>query len=147
MEDAVHHGAVVAAGGKALDGPGYFYAPTIVSGISEGVRLVDEEQFGPALPIMSFTDEDDAVARANASTFGLGASVWSGDLERGAAVAERLDAGSCWVNTHAALATDLPFGGHKLSGLGVENGPWGLYAYTDIQVLYRNRGVPGPGAL
>lgn len=147
VEHALAHGATAAAGGHPLDGDGLFYAPTILTGLDDGLRIVDEEQFGPALPVLPFTDVEDAVRRANATSFGLGASVWAADLDRGAEVARRLDAGSIWVNTHAALSQNTPFGGLKWSGLGVENGPWGLYAYTDIQVLHRNRGVPGPGAL
>ena len=144
VEHALAHGATAVAGGVALDGDGLFFAPTILTGADDGLRIVDEEQFGPALPVLPFTDEADAVRRANATGFGLGASVWSADLERGAALARQLDAGTTWVNTHASLSPDAPFGGLKWSGLGVENGPWGLHAYTDIQVLHRNRGVAGP---
>jgi acyl-CoA reductase-like NAD-dependent aldehyde dehydrogenase len=147
VADAISHGATAVAGGRPREGEGFFFPPTILSNVEDGVRIVDEEQFGPALPIIRFTDERDALRRANSSSFGLGASVWSGDLERGTALARELEAGSTWVNTHAALAPTLPFGGHKWSGLGVENGPWGLYGFTELQVLYSNRGVPGPGAL
>jgi acyl-CoA reductase-like NAD-dependent aldehyde dehydrogenase len=144
---ALANGAKAAAGGRPIEGDGLFFEPTILTDVDDGLRIVDEEQFGPALPVVPYTDLDEAVRRANATTFGLGASVWTADLERGAEVAGRLDAGTTWVNTHAALSQSVPFGGLKWSGLGVENGPWGLYSYTDIQVLHRNRGVPGPGAL
>ena len=147
VKHALAHGATAVAGGHPLDGDGLFFEPTILTGVDAGVCIVDEEQFGPALPVMPYHDLDEVIARANASGFGLGASVWSADLDRGAEVARELDAGSTWVNTHAALSAGTPFGGIKWSGLGVENGPWGLHAYTDIQVLHRNRGVPGPGAL
>ncbi len=145
VEDALSSGAVAAAGGRAIDGKGYFYEPTILRGTADGSRIVDEEQFGPVLPVIPYTDLDDAVDRANATTYGLGASVWSADPDRGAAVASRLQAGTTWVNTHAVLTPYAPFTGHKWSGLGVENGPWGLYGFTEIQVLHQNRGVPGPG--
>jgi acyl-CoA reductase-like NAD-dependent aldehyde dehydrogenase len=147
VEHALANGAKAAAGGRPIDGDGFFFEPTILAGVDDGLRIVDEEQFGPALPVVPYTDLDDAVRRANTTSYGLGASVWTTDLERGADVARRLDAGNTWVNTHAALSQAVPFGGIKWSGLGVENGPWGLYSYTDIQVLHRNRGVPGPGAL
>lgn len=147
VDQALSHGGKAAIGGKVIDGPGYFYEPTIVTNVDDGMPLVDEEQFGPAMPIIAYTDLDDAIARANASTYGLGASVWTSDLDRGACIGARLDAGSTWINTHAALAPNVPFGGHHWSGLGVENGPWGLYGFTDLQVLHTNRGVPGPGAL
>jgi acyl-CoA reductase-like NAD-dependent aldehyde dehydrogenase len=83
-----------------------------------------------------YRDLDEAVARANDTHYGLGASVWSADPERGGEVARRLECGTAWVNAHLALAPHQPFGGFKWSGLGVENGPWGLDAFTDIQVRY-----------
>jgi acyl-CoA reductase-like NAD-dependent aldehyde dehydrogenase len=146
VEQALSGGAKAAAGGRSIDRPGYFYEPTIISDIDDGTSLVDEEQFGPALPIIAYDDVDDAVARANKSDFGLGGSVWTADAERGREIAERLEVGTTWVNTHASLAPNVPFGGLKHSGLGVENGPWGLYAYTELQVVHTNRGVPGPAA-
>jgi len=147
VTDAVAHGATAATGGKPLDHPGFFFEPTILTGIADGVRLVDEEQFGPALPVIPYDDVDDAVVAANATSYGLGGSVWSEDIERATRIARTLDVGSSWVNTHCALGTNMPFGGHKWSGMGVENGPWGLDGFTEIQVVYTNRGVPAPGAL
>ncbi len=135
VEDAKSHGAKIVTGGKRMGGEGYFYEPTIVGGISDGVRLVDEEQFGPALPVIPYKDVDDALRRANATHFGLSGSVWSKDPERAAEVAGKLECGSAWVNQHLALGPNLPFGGAKWSGIGVENGPWGLLGFTEIQVL------------
>ncbi len=137
MSDALAGGAVAASGGRAVDGPGYFYEPTILAGLSDGTRIVDEEQFGPALPIVAYRDEADAIERANATHFGLSGSVWTGDLDRGAEVAGQLECGTAWVNAHLALAPHAPFGGAKWSGIGVENGPWGLHGFTEIQVLHR----------
>jgi acyl-CoA reductase-like NAD-dependent aldehyde dehydrogenase len=139
VDDAVRHGATVAAGGKAIDGPGFFYQPTILTDVSDGTRIVDEEQFGPALPVIAYRDVDDAVARANATHFGLGSSVWGGDLERAAAVAEQLEAGMTWVNTHTAMSLDQPFAGVKWSGIGVENGRWALESFTEMQVIHQIR--------
>jgi acyl-CoA reductase-like NAD-dependent aldehyde dehydrogenase len=139
VTDAINGGAKAVTGGKAIDGGGYFYEPTILADISDGTRIVDEEQFGPALPIISYRDLDDAVERANATHFGLSGSVWSADPERGAEVAARLECGTAWVNAHLALAPHQPFGGAKWSGIGVENGPWGLYGFTELQVLYRSK--------
>lgn len=139
VTDAIKGGATAVTGGKAIDGGGYFYEPTILADISDGTRIVDEEQFGPALPIISYRDLDDAVERANATHFGLSGSVWSADPERGADVAARLECGTAWVNAHLALAPHQPFGGAKWSGIGVENGPWGLYGFTELQVLYRSK--------
>jgi acyl-CoA reductase-like NAD-dependent aldehyde dehydrogenase len=139
VADALGSGAVAATGGRPVDGPGYFFEPTILTGVSEGTRIVDEEQFGPALPIVTYRDVDDVVARANATTFGLSGSVWSGDADRGAEVASRLECGTAWVNAHLILGPSQPFGGFKWSGVGVENGPWGLAGFTDIQVQHRSR--------
>jgi acyl-CoA reductase-like NAD-dependent aldehyde dehydrogenase len=139
VADALKGGATAAAGGKPVDGPGNFFEPTILSDISDGTRIVDEEQFGPALPIISYRDLDDALNRANATHFGLSGSVWSSDPERAASVAERLECGTAWVNTHLALSPHQPFGGAKWSGIGVENGTWGLLGFTEIQVLHRSK--------
>jgi len=139
VADAIKGGATAVTGGKPIEGGGYFYEPTILSDIADGTRIVDEEQFGPALPIISYRDLDDAVERANATHFGLSGSVWSADPERGAEVAARLECGTAWVNAHLALAPHQPFGGAKWSGIGVENGPWGLYGFTELQVLYRSK--------
>ena len=135
VEDAKKHGAKIVSGGARVGSEGYFFAPTIVGNISDGVRLVDEEQFGPALPIIAYKDVDDAVRRANATHYGLSGSVWSKDSNRGAEVAAQLECGSAWVNQHLAIAPNLPFGGAKWSGIGVENGPWGLLGFTEIQVV------------
>jgi acyl-CoA reductase-like NAD-dependent aldehyde dehydrogenase len=135
VEDAKKHGAKIVTGGKRIGNEGYFYAPTIVSEISDGVRLVDEEQFGPALPVMPYKDVDEAVRRANSTTYGLSGSVWGTDSDQAAEVAKQLECGSAWVNQHLAIAPNLPFGGAKWSGIGVENGPWGLLGFTEIQVV------------
>jgi acyl-CoA reductase-like NAD-dependent aldehyde dehydrogenase len=140
VDDAVRGGARAVAGGSAREGGGYFFEPTILADVSDGTRIVDEEQFGPALPVIAYRDLDDAVERANATHFGLSGSVWSGDPDRGAEVAARLECGTAWSNTHLVLQPHQPFGGAKWSGLGVENGPWGLLAFTELQVLYRARG-------
>jgi acyl-CoA reductase-like NAD-dependent aldehyde dehydrogenase len=134
---ATSSGAQAVAGGTALDGPGYFFPPTVLVGATEGMRVVDEEQFGPVLPVLAYRSLDEAVERANATQFGLCGSVWSSDTERATAVAERLDCGTAFVNEHLALAPEIPFGGFKQSGLGVENGPWGLDEFTQFQVVRR----------
>lgn len=136
VADAIGQGARATAGGAPLNTAGYFFAPTILDKISDGIRVVDEEQFGPVLPIASFRDEADAVARANHGEYGLTASVWSGDPERAVALAGTIDAGQVSINMHAAgVLPSLPFGGHKHSGIGVENGLWGLQEFTDTQVI------------
>lgn len=139
VADALASGGKAVTGGAPAEGDGYFYTPTIMAGLTDGSRLVDEEQFGPALPVVAYDDLDDAIERANATHFGLSGSVWGGDLQQAAAVAARLECGTAWVNTHLALAPYQPFGGAKWSGIGVENGPWGLHAFTELQVLHQAR--------
>lgn len=106
---------------------------TIGGGNSRSV--VKEEVFGPGLTITPYGDEDDALGCANDSEYGLGGSVWSSNAERAATVAARLDSGGAWVNQHPAMGPNIPFGGVKGSGIGVELGRLGLEEYTSIQVL------------
>ncbi|RHW23809.1 aldehyde dehydrogenase family protein [Nocardioides immobilis] len=136
VEDALHKGAHAAAGGTRHDGEGYFYRPTILSNLDDGVRIVDEEQFGPALPVMSYKTLDEALARANDSKYGLGGSVWTSDLERGEAVADRIEAGTVWVNNHAQTLPHQPFAGAKWSGIGVENSRLGMLEFTQVQAVH-----------
>ncbi|HVZ68886.1 MAG TPA: aldehyde dehydrogenase family protein [Rhizomicrobium sp.] len=133
IADAAKHGKVM--GGGPVPEKGYFIRPTIVRDISDGTRLVDEEQFGPVLPVIKYSDPEDALARANASPYGLGGSIWSADIERAHALAERMDAGTVWINKHLDLAPNIPFGGAKQSGLGTELGEEGLAEFTQLQVI------------
>lgn len=96
---------------------------------------MQEEQFGPALPIISYDSVDEAVARANGTRFGLGGSVWTSDVEIGTAVARRIQSGSVWVNRHGLVLPDIPFGGVKLSGLGRANGNVGFDSYAELQTV------------
>lgn len=136
LADARARGGRFLAGGRLPDRPGYFVEPTIVTELPEDAALVQEEPFGPVLPVLRFGDVEDAVRRANATRFGLGASVWSRDIESAAALAARLDAGVAWVNAHMALDACAPFGGVKESGLGREYGEQGLAEYTNAVALY-----------
>lgn len=132
VADAKTRGRVLIGGEP---GEGLFFPPTIIADLEDGVALVDEEQFGPALPIIRYRDIDDAIARANDSPWGLGGSIWSKDIQKARGLALRLETGSAWVNKHVAIQPDAPFGGVKGSGLGTEFGEEGLQEYTDIQVL------------
>jgi acyl-CoA reductase-like NAD-dependent aldehyde dehydrogenase len=135
VDDAKRSGAKMVTGGNPLSGRGYFFPPTIVTDISEGVRLVDEEQFGPALPVMPFTDVDQALEMANATNYGLGGSVWTKDIELGQQLATYLDCGTAWVNQHGSVGMYAPFGGVKWSGYGYEFGNWGLDEYFQYQII------------
>lgn len=129
--------AKIHCGGKKMEeGKGYFIEPTIVSGVKEGARIVDEEQFGPVLPVIKYSDEADALKRANASDYGLGGSVWSPNVSKAAEVAAQLEAGTVWVNTHTDL-TGGPFGGFKQSGMGREMGKVAdLDSYSEKQTVF-----------
>lgn len=134
LEDA-HASGTVLAGGKAVEGDGYFIEPTIVRDIPDSARLVREEQFGPILPVLSYENIDDAIARANDSEFGLGGTIWTNDIDRGIEVAMKIDTGTVWINKHLDLPFDVPFGGSKQSGIGREQGEEGLEAYTQPHIV------------
>ena len=134
LDDAKKTGKVI-AGGTVPDQAGYFIKPTIVRDITDGARLVDEEQFGPVLPVIKYSDPEEAVARANASPYGLGGSIWSTDLDRAYKLAEKMESGSVWVNKHAELAPNIPFGGSKMSGIGTELGEEGLAEFTQLKII------------
>lgn len=135
LEDTRKSGARILAGGELPDRPGYFVPPTIAADAKDDSRLVREEQFGPILPVMKFTDVEDAIRRANDTTYGLCGSVWTNDLERGAAIAGRLEVGTAWVNQHRATLPTVPFGGAKQSGIGRQYSILGLKSYLEPQVI------------
>jgi len=137
--DARSKGARVIEGPAVPDAPGFFHPPTIVASAAPGMRLVDEEQFGPALPIITYRDLETAVRAAGEGPFGLGASIWTSDPGRAAAIADRLDVGTVWVGHHGEAVPDAPFGGARDSGLGYENGLPGLEAYTQLQTRNERR--------
>ncbi|MCH6471573.1 aldehyde dehydrogenase family protein [Sinomonas terrae] len=138
VDDARTRGARIVAGGEPAPDLGpLFYRATVVADIEDGARLVDEEQFGPAIPVIKYTDVDDAIRRANASEQGLGASVWSDDADAAVAVAKLLQAGTVWINQHGTLNPQVPFGGTKQSGYGQEFGVAGLKAVAAPKVITR----------
>jgi acyl-CoA reductase-like NAD-dependent aldehyde dehydrogenase len=135
VDDARAQGARVVLGGQKTAGPGYFYPLTVLADVSDDMRVVKEEQFGPVIPIVRYDTVDEAIARANSLEVGLGGSVWGDDPNAAAALATRLECGTAWVNQHGALHPMAPFGGVKCSGIGVEFNVDGLKEYTTIQVL------------
>ncbi len=138
VKGAIDKGGKVLLGGEAKrNGPGYFFPLTLIANVDHGVPLVDEEQFGPVLPIIRYSDVDEVIARANDNPNGLGGSVWSKDIKAAKKVAKRLECGTVWINKHGAIQPNAPFGGIKGSGIGVEFGKEGLEEYTDIQVIIR----------
>ncbi|MNN15743.1 Phenylacetaldehyde dehydrogenase [compost metagenome] len=135
LDDAKSEGATVYEGYEPSEKNGYFMPLTIVTGIKDGCRLVDEEQFGPVLPIISYSNLDDVIKAANKLAVGLGASVWSSNIQRAQAVAIQLEAGTVWINKHGAVHPLVPFGGLKKSGMGVEFGVEGLKAVCQTRVI------------
>jgi len=134
LEDARQNGKIVAGGG-VLEREGYFVQPTIVRDIPDNARLVREEQFGPVLPVLRYSDIDEVIARANDTEFGLGGSVWSSDRDRAFGVATRINAGTVWVNKHLDLGPDTPYAGAKQSGIGTELGREGLEEFTQATII------------
>jgi succinate-semialdehyde dehydrogenase/glutarate-semialdehyde dehydrogenase len=126
VQDAVERGATVLIGGRRPEGEQYdkgnFYLPTVLADVESGSRVLTEEVFGPAIPVVRVKDLDEAIARANDSIFGLGSSIWTRDLDRATYAAERLEAGYTWINSVTKIYDELPFGGFKQSGVGQEHG-------------------------
>ncbi|KAI1180138.1 aldehyde dehydrogenase [Nemania sp. FL0916] len=123
--------------GQSAEGKkGYFIRPIVINNPPDDSRVVVEEPFGPILPVMKWSDEDDVVRRANDTTYGLGASVWGKDLKRASRIASRLEAGNIWINTHAELQATTAFACHKKSGFGSELGVQGLAGWCNVQAMY-----------
>ncbi|TPI56041.1 aldehyde dehydrogenase family protein [Mesorhizobium sp. B3-1-3] len=135
VDDARANGGRILTGGAPMDRPGYFYPITLVADVTDGMRIVEEEQFGPTLPIIRYSDVDEVIERANRNPAGLGGSVWSSDPEKAKHYALKLECGSVWINKHGAIQPNAPFGGVKNSGIGVEFGAEGLKEFTTIQTV------------
>jgi len=139
VEDARKNGARILCGGEQVAMKGYYYPPTIIADVNDGMRIVDEEQFGPVLPVIRYSNVEDAIRLANDCESGLGGSVWSADVEEATKVATQLECGTAWINGHAEVLPHAPFGGCKMSGFGVEFGVEGLLEYTSPQLLNINK--------
>jgi len=139
IEGARAEGATVALGGTKVTGKGFtegfWVAPTIITGVRPDMRIAREEVFGPVLSVIAYDTDDEAVAVANDSDYGLAASIWSSDNARALAMAERIQSGSVWINDAHGINCRLPFGGYKQSGLGRELGPQALDAYTEVKTV------------
>ena len=133
VRDAVARGAVVRTGGTPIDGPGSFYTPTVITDIQPGSEILREEIFGPVLAIIPFDTEDDAVALANDTEYGLVSYVFTENLARGQRMIERLETGMMGLNIGVVSNAAAPFGGWKHSGLGREGGPEGIHEYLQTK--------------
>ena len=142
VEDSVSDGAEVLTGGFDWDGPGSFVRPLVLAGVTPDMRVFREETFGPAAAVIRVADEEAAIEVANDSQFGLGASVFSRDLERAKRVADRIEAGMVFVNAIVISDPRLPFGGVKRSGFGRELGEWGIREFVDVKSVAVVPGAP-----
>ncbi len=142
IQDAKDKGYQFLVGGETADVPGYFIPVTILDNPPEDSRIVQEEQFGPVLPLLKFDDVEDAVRRANATDYGLGGSVWGHDEDKALEIAQRIASGTVWVNETQHLSPMAAFGGMKQSGVGVEGGVEGLLEYTNAQTIVRKKRAP-----
>ncbi|MFJ8106055.1 aminobutyraldehyde dehydrogenase [Streptomyces sp. NPDC096132] len=140
LERAKKEGVRVATGGGALDGPGYFVAPTVLVDVPEGAEVAREEIFGPVISVETFADEEEAVRRANDVPLGLSASVWTENARRTHDIAARLDFGTVWVNSHLVLAGEVPWGGFKGSGYGRDLSLYALDDYSRTKHVMHNHG-------
>jgi len=136
IDDAEATGLTLLRGSAVPEGPGYFLPLTLVDNPPEDSAVVREEAFGPVLPLLRFSDIEEVIARANDSEYGLAGSVWSRSVERALDVAQRLNAGSVWINQNRQVAAHVPFSGFKQSGFGVENGREGLLEFTQTKAIY-----------
>jgi succinate-semialdehyde dehydrogenase/glutarate-semialdehyde dehydrogenase len=138
VEDARERGAKVLVGGSRIDGAGYFYEPTVLGGVPDDARLLDEEIFGPVAPVRAFDSEDDAIDAANATEYGLVAYVYTQDINRAFRVIERLETGMVGLNQGMVSNAGAPFGGVKASGYGREGGPEGIQEYLETKYVAMN---------
>jgi acyl-CoA reductase-like NAD-dependent aldehyde dehydrogenase len=137
---ALEEGGTIACGGRRPTGDtfdrGTFYEPTVITGLSNGARVCQEEIFGPVLVVLPFDDEADAIAQANDTAFGLACGIWTGDYKRAWRVGTAIQAGTLWINTYKQLSIATPFAGTKDSGIGVEKGREGIRSYQYEQSVY-----------
>ena len=126
-------------GGRVTEGAlskGFFVSPTVFAGVQDNMRIAQEEIFGPVISAIAFKDMDELVKRANDTTFGLGSGLWTRDVSKAHAVAERLRAGSVWVNCYQAMDPAVPFGGYKMSGYGRESGKQHVEEYLNVKAVW-----------
>jgi aldehyde dehydrogenase (NAD+) len=133
-------GAKLVTGGKRVTelGDGFFVTPTVFANVNNKMRIAQEEIFGPVVSVIPFKDEDEAVAIANDTIYGLTGALWSQNLGRAHRVAAQIEAGTVWVNTYRYLRWSVPYGGFKISGIGRENGPESLEGYLETKAVYMN---------
>jgi acyl-CoA reductase-like NAD-dependent aldehyde dehydrogenase len=136
IDRGIAEGARLVCGGRALDRPGYYLQPTVFAEVTDTMTIAREEIFGPVMAVLDFATEDEVMARANATEFGLAAGVFTRDLTRAHRVAAGFEAGTCYINTYNLAPVEAPFGGTKLSGVGRENSKHAIDAYSTMKTVY-----------
>ncbi len=136
VDESVRQGARILSGGRRTTGRGYFFEPTVLAGVRDGMPVLAEETFGPVAAVRRVRDAEEAIAIANESDYGLGGSLWTGDVAAGVALARRIESGAVFVNGMVASDPRLPFGGVKRSGWGRELGPFGIREFTNVQTIW-----------
>jgi len=136
IADALTQGGQIITTAQHVPEQGYFIAPTLITNVGNGIALVDEEQFGPVLPIVKFSDVNEVIEQTNQSEFGLGGSVWTQDIAKAEAIASQMETGTVWINSHSDLSPAAAFGGWKTSGLGFSFGLDGLLLFTHKQAIH-----------
>jgi len=139
IEDAKQKGAKILLGGKKIEGKGYFYEPTVLTNVNNEMKIMTEETFGPAIPIQAVESEEEAIKSANALPYGLTASVWTKNIEKGERISRELEAGSVGINQTAASIDEAPWGGVKQSGLGRTLSKYGIREFTEMKVVMVNK--------
>ena len=139
IDKGVAEGATLLTGGNSIqpDGlAGFFIQPTVFTDCNDDMTIIKEEIFGPVMSVLTFTDEDEVIARANNTDLGLAAGVFTQDISRAHRVIHQIEAGICWINAYGASPAEMPVGGYKQSGLGRENGMVTLNQYTQLKAVY-----------
>ena len=136
VNESVRMGARTVVGGKRIAGDGYYFEPTVLVNVRPGMPAYQEETFGPVAAVIRVKDAEDALRVANDTDFGLGSNIWTGDVERGKKLAERVEAGLVFINGMVASDARLPFGGVKRSGYGRELSEYGIKEFTNIQTVW-----------
>lgn len=140
LEDIRKEGHTIAVGGNALEGPGYFIEPTVVTDVAAGAPITSNEIFGPVVSVEIFSTDEEAITRANETVYGLAASVWTTNSSRSLSVPRRLDFGTVWVNSHLVIANEMPWGGFKGSGYGRDLSIYALEDFSRTKHVMYNRG-------
>jgi aldehyde dehydrogenase (NAD+)/aminobutyraldehyde dehydrogenase len=140
LEDVRKDGLTIAVGGNAIEGPGFFIEPTVVTNVPAGAAIASTEIFGPVVSVETFSTDEEAITRANETIYGLAASVWTKDSARSLTVPRRLDFGTVWVNSHLVIATEMPWGGFKGSGYGRDLSSYALEDFSRTKHVMYNRG-------